>query len=610
MRKLLMTAGAVGIVSIVSVAAAMAAASGSSKIVSAPRFSAAAADDAIGADWATAGGNNLNTRYSSLNQISTSNVTTLKKVFQVSLDGPEAAGKQKEVEQGPVEYQGTMYVGTGQGELVALDGATGTEKWRYKGPGTPAGAGFALGAERGQSIGDGKVFFGQQDGTIAAIDQVTGKPVWVNQVSDLGISAPVPIYYNGMVYTGETGGDILQRGHIDALDATTGALKWRFWTTPDASNAAALKTWGGGAAEAATGGGALWTYGAFDPKTNTGYFATGNPDPYAGRETGKNLWTDSVIALDATTGKLKWSYQTLHHDEWDYDCSTPVMLFDTTIAGKSVPGVEVGCKSAYTFELNRTTGKPIFAIPETKVPDVSGGKGAALTKTWPTQPIPTGGAAKIVPHCPTAKMAGPNLPGYPTAPDGTPYKLTCMFAAPYTDAYTTWSPNYGSGGMDWDPMSYSPVTGDVYICAKMSYLGTKVVAGTTGKTTKFQDAPTGYGSAQVGLAGTFTALNLKTNKIDWQQRWQAWGNKSCYSGSASTAGGLTFVGSSSGNFIAYDSKTGKKLWSDQNPYPITAPPIVYSVNGKEYVEVYVGGPIGLLGGAASKQDMLTVYALP
>ncbi len=210
----------------------------------------------------------------------------LKKVFQISLDGPEAPGAQKEVEQGPVEYQGTMYVGTGKGELVALDAATGAEKWRYQGPGTPPGAGFALGAERGQSIGDGMVFFGQQDGTIAAIDQVTGKKVWVNTVSDLGISAPVPIYYNGMVYTGETGGDILQRGHVDALDAKTGALKWRFWTTPDASSPAALKTWGGGEAEAKTGGGALWTYGAFDPKTNTGYFATGNPDPYCGSREG------------------------------------------------------------------------------------------------------------------------------------------------------------------------------------------------------------------------------------------------------------------------------------------------------------------------------------
>ena len=454
------------------------------------------------------------------------------------------------------------------------------------------------------------VFFGQQDGTIAAIDQVTGKQVWVDTVSDLGISAPVPIYYNGMVYVGETGGDILQRGHIDALDAKTGKLVWRFWTTPDASNPTALKTWGGGAAEAAQGGGALWTYGAFDPATNTGYFATGNPDPYSGRGPGKNLWTDSVVALDATTGQLKWSYQTLHHDEWDYDCSTPVMLFDTTIKGKSVAGVEAGCKSAYTFELNRKTGKPIFPIPETKVPDTSNGKGAALNDTWPTQPIPTGGAAKIVPHCPTAKQAAANLPGYPTAPDGTPYKLSCMFAAPYTDSYTTWSPNYGSGGMDWDPMSYSPVTGDAYICAKMSFLGTKVVPGTSGKNTKFQNAPTGYGAAQVGLTGTFTALNLKTNKIDWQQKWQAWGNKSCYSGSASTAGGLTFVGSDGGNFIAYDSKTGKKLWSDKTPYPITAPPIVYSANGKEYVEVYAGGPLALLGGVANKQDLVTVYALP
>jgi quinohemoprotein ethanol dehydrogenase len=610
MRKSLLVAGVVGIVSVVAVGAAFAASSGSSKIVRAPRFTAATADDAIGADWATAGGNNLNTRYSSLNEISTKNVSGLTKVFALSLDGPEAAGAQKEVEQGPVEYQGTMYVGTGKGELVAIDAATGAQKWRYQGPGSPPGAGFSIGAVRGQSIGDGMVFFGQQDGTIAALDQTTGKKVWVDTVTDLGISAPVGIYYNGLVYVGETGGDILQRGHIDALDAKTGALVWRFWTTPDASSPAALKSWGGGVDEAATGGGALWTYGAFDPKTNTGYFATGNPDPYSGRGKGNDLWTDSVVALNASTGKMKRAYQTLHHDEWDYDCSTPVMLFDTTIAGKAVPGVEAGCKSAYTFELNRTTGKPIFAIPETKVPDTSAGKGAALNSTSVTQPIPTGGAANIVPHCPTAAQAGPNLPGYPTAPDGTPYKLSCMFAAPFTDAYTTWSPNYGSGGMDWDPMSYSPVTSDVYICAKMSYLGTKVVPGTTGKDIKFQNAPTGYGSAQVGLAGTFTALNMKTNKIDWQQKWQAWGNKSCYSGSASTAGGLTFVGSSSGNFIAYDSKTGKKLWSDQTPYPITAPPIVYSVNGKEYVEVYVGGPLALLGGVANKQDLVTVYALP
>ena len=251
------------------------------------------------------------------------------------------------------------------------------------------------------------------------------------------------------------------------------------------------------------------------------------------------------------------------------------------------------------------------------------GEGAILNQTWPTQPIPSGGEAQILPHCPTAAQVRNVLPGkFPKAPNGDPYVLACPYTPTNSTHFVVWGPYFAFGGTDYPPMSYSPQTNDLYVCANVTFQSTENVSDTD-QSHKYE---TGGGWTTNGLSGTVSALNVSTNKLDWQKKYDASNNGACYSGVLSTAAGLVFVSSRGqtsgvpkkfgGTFYAYDAKTGKQLFKYQNSSLIMAPAITYSIKGKQYIAVDMTAgtsTVQLPGFGAlttSTKDRLTVFALP
>jgi alcohol dehydrogenase (cytochrome c) len=583
-------------------------------------------------NWLAPGCDVSNTAFSQLTQLNTSNVGGLKMVWQASFNGPTFTATEQS--QPICCANGMMYQTTRNG-FVALDPLTGKIIWQYQGvasntarvdSATPV---YTTGA-RSEAYDpiDNYVFTGQQDGSIVALKATTGAPVWTAQVSGIGTygsathaeSNPYTVYYNdgkdGLVFAGPNGGESPIRGHLDAYDAKTGKLVWRSYMTPDPNQLPYILTWAN-PAEAAVAGATVWSIASIDPTLGDIYFGTGNPYPYTGRQPGKDLWSDSIVALNINNGQMRWYYQTVHHDLWDYDCPTPSVRFNAVVNGKLRKILAASCKTGYIYELDATNGHPIFPIPETPVPDLNGGKGAALNNTWPTQPEPQGGAAQILIHCPTAQQAQAAIPGFPTAPNGTQIVPTCPFAPSYNDAYVLWGPYFALGGTDYPRMSFDPLTNDLYVCANVTMQATE----NRSPTDYHQNYITTGTVPSAGWSGSVSALNMTTNKLDWQAQFQANQDGACYSGVLSTAGGLVFSASKGnstasvatlnaqgvnygGYFYAYDAKTGKQLWSWQNEDQIQAPPITYMFKGKQYVAIYVEGKV-----ASGQRDRLTVFSL-
>lgn len=603
------------------IAASTASASNSSRSTS--RVAITQLYPAAAADWPSSEGSSSNLRFSSLNQINTSNVSKLKVAWTESFY-PTANYSSLGVESTPIEANGVMYVETTVG-VDAVDATTGKLIWEYKGvPNKKVGIGNLI-AARALSIGDGMVYTGEADGSVTAVNETTGARVWTANVASVGtygsksqaLTIPFTVYYNGVVIAGINGGDSPLRGHIDAYNAKNGHLMWRFFTLPDVTNPA-IKTWSN-PAQAATGGASIWSVPAV--ANNTVYVGTGNAYPYTGRAPGEDLYANSEVALNLQTGALKWYYQAVHHDEWDYDCPTPPVLYNTMVGGKTVGAIAFSCKSGYVFMLDRATGAPVFPIPEVKVPDLDNGIGAALNDNWSTEPEPTGAAAEVVNHCPTVAEVKNVLPGFPKAPNGTPYVLTCPYTPTDASHYTVWGPYFAFGGTDYPPMSYDPMTNDLYVCANITYQSDENTSSTS-NTTSYE---TGGAWTTSGESGTVSAIDVANNTMAWQKKFQASNNGACYSGALSTAGGLVFASSRGqasgvpkpfgGTLYAYNATNGKQLWSYQNSSLIEAPAITYEVNGVQYVAVDMTGGTstvkipGFGSLTTATKDRLTVFTL-
>jgi glucose dehydrogenase len=359
---------------------------GSSEPTTAPAFTADELAAQPTENWITNGGSLSNQRYSPLDQITTANVSRLKGVWHTHLRGSALAAKYS-AESQPIVFDGTIYVPTGEDDVFAVDADSGKILWQYKANLNEKISVVCCGWEsRGVALGDGKVYIGQLDGNLVALDQKTGDVAWKTLVKpwQQGYSITnAPLYYNGMVITGISGGEYEIRGRVTAYDAKTGKEVWRFYTTQPG-------TWAGDSWK--TGGGPVWQTPSVDPKLGLLYFSTGNaaPDNDGSKRAGKNLYTASMIALDAKTGKLRWHYQMVHHDIWDYDAPSPTILFDVKIDGKLRHGIGEAEKTGWLYLLDRTNGKPLLPIPERPVPQ------NAHQKTWPTQPIPS--YPPFVPH--------------------------------------------------------------------------------------------------------------------------------------------------------------------------------------------------------------------
>jgi quinohemoprotein ethanol dehydrogenase len=551
-------------------------------IASAPAFSA----EELAADprenWLTNGGSLSNARYSPLDEIDSGNVDGLKGVWMTHLNGSGEATKYS-AEATPIVYQGVMYVVTGADDVFAVDVETGKKLWVYEAKMPPQIDTICCGwTNRGVALGEGKVYLGQLDGSLVALDQQTGEVKWKATIGKWQNGETVtsaPLYYNGRVYSGVSGGEFGIRGRLTAVDAKTGKVKWKFWTIPGPGETG-HKTWEGGDSWK-EGGAPVWNTPAVDPELNMLYFSTGNasPDLNGSGRPGENLFTASIVALDATTGKYKWHFQQVHHDIWDYDAPSPVVLWNAKVDGEEVKGLSQPGKTGWLYMLNRETGEPVHKIVEKPVP-----QNKAQQATWDTQPYPltepfvshkvSDGQFKEIKGLAEDTFRGENVDvskGEIFDPFGSDMKVV----APGP-----------SGGTNWPPSSYNRNTDDVYICGISGYAGyqthglEKLTPGDVYLSSVL--SLTGFGTYN----GTLTAQNVETGEIDWQREFEG---ESCYSGTTTTAGNLVFVGRSNGELTALDAESGDELWSFQTGAGANTTPAIFESEGKEYVAFYAGG---------------------
>ncbi|PYN38886.1 MAG: quinonprotein alcohol dehydrogenase [Candidatus Rokuibacteriota bacterium] len=519
----------------------------------------------IGKDWVTNGGNLTNQRYSTLKQIDASNVMQLKGAWMTRLKGSGFSAKHS-LEASPLVKNGVMYVITGNNDVFALDAKTGAILWEYWSDIDKKISALCCGwVNRGLAMGEGLLFSGQLDATVVALDMKTGKVVWKTPIDkwENGYTiTSAPLYYDGLVYTGISGGEYGVRGRLTALDAKTGAILWRWYTLP-APGEFGSDTWPPGTDHAMRGGATVWNTPALDPDLGLLYFVTGNcgPNHDGSMREGDNLFCASMVALKAKTGEYVWHFQQVHHDIWNYDASSPMVLFDTVINGQPRKGVAEAGHTGWVYILDRTNGKPLIGIEERPVPQ------EPRQKTAKTQPFPLGDAT--VPQC--ADL----LPGFENA--------GCIFA-PFWETPVLIQPS-GDGGTNWSPVPYSPDTGYFYVSGTVrtsAYVRSGKREFVQGKSYGRGSQVTPVGSS---MSGTFTAIDSTTNKIVWQ-------HKTPYrlgGGATVTAGGLVFRGEPDGNFLALDAKTGQELWRFQTGFGADAPPVVYEVDGEQYVAIATGG---------------------
>jgi quinohemoprotein ethanol dehydrogenase len=520
----------------------------------------------VGKDWITNGGNLTNQRYSTLKQIDTSNVKQLKGAWMTRLKSSGLGGKYS-FEATPLVKDGVMYIITGNDDVFALNAKTGEIVWEYWSGIDQTISTICCGwVNRGLAMGEGMLFFGQLDATMVALDMKTGKVRWKKPIEkwENGYTiTSAPLYHDGMVYSGIAGGEFGVRGRLTALDAKSGEILWRWYTLPGPGEIGA-DTWPAGTDHAMRGGATIWNTPALDPDLGLIYFATGNcgPDYDGSMREGDNLFCASMVALKAKTGEYAWHFQQVHHDIWDYDAASPMVMFDTVIDGQPRKGIAEAGRTGWVYILDRTNGKPLIGIDEKPVPQ------EPRQKTAKTQPIPRGDAT--VPQC--AEL----LPGYD--------KAGCIFDT-FWETAVLLQPS-GIGGTNWSPMPYSPDTGYFYVPGTVR----------TSAFTRFGDTfktgqryVGGSQSAPIGssMSGTFTAIDSKTNKIVWQHKtpYRLGGG----GGSSVTAGGLVFRGEPDGNFLAIDAKTGQELWRFQTGFGADAPPVTYEVDGEQFVAIATGG---------------------
>jgi alcohol dehydrogenase (cytochrome c) len=479
-------------------------------------------------------------------QINTRNVSRLRVAWIFQTEVKES------METSPIIVNGVMFVTTSFSHVYALDAKTGAELWHYKHPLGPITTYCCGPNNRGVEVFEDKVFLATLDAKLVALDAKTGKVVWQTTIADpeLGYSETMaPTVVKGRVLIGTNGGEYGIRGFVRAYDANDGKLIWNFDTTPENSvgvwaekdatgrdmhrNIAAEKEQLGktGDPYKALGGG-VWQNPAVDLTTNRIYFVVGNPSPDldGSLRPGDNLYTDSLVSLDLDTGKYVCHFQYIAHDVWDLDAVSPPVLVDVKDkSGKVIPAVIHAGKTGHVYVHDRKDCS-LIRFSEAMVPQEN---------MW-TLPTPDG-----------ARM----LPG-------------------------------ANGGVEWSPIAVDPDLGVSYainLHQPMTY--------------HVESSPYPQGKLWLGGAfkvipseqqsGNITAVNYNTGKI----RWQVKTPQPMIGGILATAGGLVFAGEGNGRFRAYDSRTGKVLWTFNAGAGVNAPPSSYSVAGKQYVVVAAGGNV-------------------
>jgi quinohemoprotein ethanol dehydrogenase len=560
------------------------------EIVPAPAFDANTLTALPRDAWITNGGNVFNQRYSPLTRINRNNVSELKALWRT---GMGSGMNQRNSGQAQIlAYEGVLYVINGENDVFALAVETGEILWIYRGEPDPR-SGNPLGwTSRGVALGDGKVFLTQIDAKLTALDQRTGELVWSAQAERWqdGFSiTSAPLYYDGLVITGFSGGEMGTRGRVKAFDAHDGSLVWTFYTVP-APGEIGGDTWPEDSDAWRFGGAPVWQTPAVDPELGLVYFSTGNPGPdlHGGVRAGDNLFSVSIVAVDAATGEYRWHFQQVHHDLWDYDSPNPVVLFDAEIDGELRRGLAQVSKTGWAYILDRETGEPLVGIEERAVPQ------EARQATAATQPYPIGDA--IVPQ--SIDIAPEEVESIDAA--GMLVNDGRIFT-PFWDDPIAIKPGT-MGGANWPPSSYDPETHLLYVCAsdRISVFRVNVDLETPGPNQVYMGGR--FTQAQSDDRGILAALDVTTNRLVWRQQWR----EICYSGSVVTAGGLLFVGRSDGRLTALDKRNGELLWEFMTDAGVNTTVTTFEHDGQQYVVVHAGG--GTFAGS-TRGDGIWMFSL-
>lgn len=500
--------------------------------------------DARPRDWLSYSGNVSNHRYSRLAQIDTGNAGELE------LQWVWQANSLEKFEATALVVDGVLYTVQAPNDVVALDAATGRLFWSYHHE--PAPSRTCCGrVNRGLAILDGTLFMGTVDAMLLAIDASSGQLKWATQVADPAERFSItmsPMVVKDKVTIGTAGGDMGIRGFIAAYDAETGEEVWKFHTIP-APGEPGSDSWSGDSWM--VGGAAVWNAGAYDPETNLAYWGTGNPAPdWDGRSRlGDNLYSNSVVALDADTGELQWYYQFTPHDEMDYDATQVPVLVDREWEGEQRKLMLWANRNGVMYVLDRVTGEFLLGKPYVKT-------------NWLTGFDENGRPIRD--------------PEILPSPEGT-------LVRPHVH-----------GAINWAPPSYSPEH-DLFYVAHWENSGIIAIEGQFPQPVGINRRQTTMGSVALEplfnnddeAYGVIRAYDPDTLDPAWEFRMGdiTWG------GVLSTAGGVVFGGGKEGYFLALDAKSGELLWRANLGGQINSGPMSYEVNGKQYVAIAAGSAL-------------------
>jgi len=607
--------------------------------------------------WSQYLGGADSSQYSSLDQINKSTVSQLEVAWRYP------SSDSRSYRFNPIVVDGTMFVLAKNNSIVALDAVTGQEKWSHPNEGGVGDRGINYWESRDRS--DRRLLY-LNAGSLTAIDARTGAAITtfgdqgrvdvrtglnrdLTKIRRLQTNNPGRIYQDLFIVSLPAGGAgyVASPGDIHAYDVRSGKLAWVFHTVPERGEPGA-ESW---PAEAlATGSGVHnWSELTVDEARGIVFIPTGTAryDFYGGNRPGANLYANSVLALDAKTGKRKWHFQTVHHDLWDYDLATAPKLLTVKKDGRDVDVIAQASKHGFLFVLERDTGRPLWPIEERAVPqsDVPG------EQTSPTQPFPT------VPP-PFARQSFTEKDINPHLPAEAQEKLRQLLRRSVNKGLFTPPSMQGSiqipgnsGGANWGLLAADPVKGRVYVMSKEAPALLTLEAMTPDYVQKDPRGPDPrqlppdvpakfvpytavepYGfmvDQATGLPpltppwSQLTAYDLNKGTILWQvpngdtlqlaaKGIHGTGSRASRAGMVVTAGGLVFIGTPDHNLRAYDEDTGKVVWEKQVSGPINGVPAIYELNGREYVAVCVGAPETEGGGRgqASAGSEYVVFALP
>lgn len=542
-------------------------------------------------EWLSYGRDYGEQRFSPLTQVNDANVGQLGLAWFHDLEtarGQEAT---------PLMHDGTLYVSTAWSMVKAFDARTGALKWSYD-PEVPRETlvrACCDAVNRGVALYGDKVFIGTLDGRLVALDQKSGKPVWSKVVvpnqQDYTITG-APRVVKGKVLIGSGGAEYKARGYIAAYDVNTGNEVWKFHTVPgnpadgfeNKAMENAARTWAGEWWKFG-GGGTVWDSITYDPATNLVLFGTGNAEPWnpaaSGRE-GDSLYTSSIVAVNADTGEYAWHFQETPEDRWDFDSAAQITLADLNIGGQQRHVILHAPKNGHVYVLDARTGQFISATP-------------FVTINWASAIDPKTGKATVNPAARYEKGAPfVSLPG-------------------------------AAGAHSWQPQSFSPKTGLLYLPANNAAFPYAAAKDWKPSDIGFQTGIDGYATAMPADAkvqaaalkattGALIAWDPVARKAAWKVELPSPSN----GGILSTAGNLVFQGTAGGDFVAYSADKGKQLWSFPAQSGIIAAPMTYAIDGEQYVAVMVGwGGVwdiatGVLAHKAKKQrniSRLVVFKL-